>query len=120
MRTHHSRFLALLPDSSSHKHTLSGPFTVAPFFYVWNTGKKNQSPRSKTYEIWSKWNGSGGIPANSKSKTPSADSNLGPRCEASDKTKDLPTLGPRVEATNETRNTPCRGGGEWMGRVLRL
>ncbi|GBM82785.1 hypothetical protein AVEN_10414-1 [Araneus ventricosus] len=55
--------------------------------------------------------GSGGIPTNSKSKTPSADSNLGPRCEGSGKTKDLPTLGPCVEARNETRNPPCWGGG---------
>ncbi|GBN27135.1 hypothetical protein AVEN_120330-1 [Araneus ventricosus] len=50
---------------------------------------------------------SGGIPTNSKSKTPFADSNLGPRCEGSGKTKDLPTLGPRVEARNEIRNPPC-------------
>ncbi|GBM91302.1 hypothetical protein AVEN_69674-1 [Araneus ventricosus] len=39
------------------------------------------------------------------------DSNLRPRCEASRRTKDLPTLEPRVEATNETQNPPCRGGG---------
>ncbi|GBM81721.1 hypothetical protein AVEN_273236-1 [Araneus ventricosus] len=75
-----------------------------------NTGKKNLSSRSKTYEIWRKWIGNGGIPNNSKSKTPSADSNLGPRCEGNGKTKDLPTLGSRVEAINETRNPPCGGG----------
>ncbi|GBN55341.1 hypothetical protein AVEN_128394-1 [Araneus ventricosus] len=40
------------------------------------------------------------------------DSNLGPLCEGSGRTKDLPTLGPRVEARNETRNPPCGGGGE--------
>ncbi|GBN14177.1 hypothetical protein AVEN_3979-1 [Araneus ventricosus] len=40
--------------------------------------------------------GSGGIPTNSKSKTSSADSNLGPRWEGSDKTKDLPTFGLRI------------------------
>ncbi|GBM41379.1 hypothetical protein AVEN_62674-1 [Araneus ventricosus] len=39
------------------------------------------------------------------------DSNLGPRCEASRRPKDLPILGPRVEGRNETRNLPCRGGG---------
>ncbi|GBO25482.1 hypothetical protein AVEN_147032-1 [Araneus ventricosus] len=53
--------------------------------------------------------GSGRIPANSKSKTSSADSNLGPRCEGSGKTKVLPSLGPRVEARNETRNPPRLG-----------
>ncbi|GBM20618.1 hypothetical protein AVEN_230216-1 [Araneus ventricosus] len=37
--------------------------------------------------------GSGGISTNSKSKTSSADSNLGPRCEGSGKAKDLPALG---------------------------
>ncbi|GBO08463.1 hypothetical protein AVEN_60840-1 [Araneus ventricosus] len=71
---------------------------------------KNLSLRSKTYEIWSKSIGSGGIPKNSKSKTPSADSDLRPRCEGSGKTKDLPTLGSRVEAINEIRNPPCGGG----------
>ncbi|GBO18181.1 hypothetical protein AVEN_41143-1 [Araneus ventricosus] len=64
--------------------------------------RENLSSRSETYEIWSKWIGSGGILKNSKSKTPPADSNLGPRCEGSGKTKDLPTLGPRVEARNES------------------
>ncbi|GBO46785.1 hypothetical protein AVEN_124390-1 [Araneus ventricosus] len=81
---------------------------------------ENLSSRSKTYEIWSKWIGSGGIPKNSKSKTPCADSNLGPRCEGSEKTKSLPTLGPRVEARNETRNPPCGGGGVYVGGILRL
>ncbi|GBM05924.1 hypothetical protein AVEN_135285-1 [Araneus ventricosus] len=67
---------------------------------------------SKTYEIRSKWIGSGGILKNSKSKTPyAADSNLEPRCEGSVKTKDLPTLSPRVEARNETRNPPSGGRG---------
>ncbi|GBM27793.1 hypothetical protein AVEN_254942-1 [Araneus ventricosus] len=56
---------------------------------------------------------SGGIPTNSKSKTSSADSNLGPRCEGSDTIKDLPTLGPCVEARNETRNPPCWGRKVW-------
>ncbi|GBN86342.1 hypothetical protein AVEN_80137-1 [Araneus ventricosus] len=55
--------------------------------------------------------GSGGIQKNSKSKTSSDDSNLGSRCKASGKTKDLPTLGPRVEARNETLNPPYEGGG---------
>ncbi|GBM01070.1 hypothetical protein AVEN_136626-1 [Araneus ventricosus] len=64
--------------------------------------------------------GSGGIPTNSKFKTSSADCNLGPRCESSAKTKNLPTLGPRVEARNETRNPPCSGRGMWVGRILRL
>ncbi|GBN08510.1 hypothetical protein AVEN_111938-1 [Araneus ventricosus] len=34
------------------------------------------SSRSKTFEVWSKWIGSGGITKNSKSKTPSANSNF--------------------------------------------
>ncbi|GBL84860.1 hypothetical protein AVEN_93882-1 [Araneus ventricosus] len=72
---------------------------------------ENLSSRSKTYEIWSKWIGSGGIPKNSKSKTPSADFSLGPRCEGSGKIKNLPTLSPRVEHRNETRNPLCGGGG---------
>ncbi|GBL83042.1 hypothetical protein AVEN_165275-1 [Araneus ventricosus] len=50
---------------------------------------------------------SGGIQKNSKSKTSSADSNLGPRCEAIGTSKDLPTLEPRFEGRNETRNLPC-------------
>ncbi|GBL92822.1 hypothetical protein AVEN_144931-1, partial [Araneus ventricosus] len=59
---------------------LSGPFTTVPYWNFWkNTGRKNLSQRSKTYEIWSKWIQSSGIQKNSKSKTPSADSNLGPR-----------------------------------------
>ncbi|GBM37061.1 hypothetical protein AVEN_228080-1 [Araneus ventricosus] len=37
-------------------------------------------------------------------KTPSTDSNLGPRFEGSGETKDLPTLGPRIEVRKETRN----------------
>ncbi|GBM93089.1 hypothetical protein AVEN_204587-1 [Araneus ventricosus] len=53
---------------------------------------------------------------NSQSKTPSADSNLGPRCEGSGKTKDLPTLRPRDEARNETQNPPFGGGGGKGGR----
>ncbi|GBN18626.1 hypothetical protein AVEN_227921-1 [Araneus ventricosus] len=83
---------------SAHSNSFKRQFTAAP---IWNTGSKNQSSRSKTCEIWSKWIGSGGIPTNSKSKTPSADSNLGPRCEGSGKTKYLPTLGPRMEARNK-------------------
>ncbi|GBO12540.1 hypothetical protein AVEN_130629-1 [Araneus ventricosus] len=50
--------------------------------------------------------GSDGIPTTSKSKTSSADFNLGPRCEGSGKTKELPTLRHRVKTRNETRNTP--------------
>ncbi|GBL73328.1 hypothetical protein AVEN_159361-1 [Araneus ventricosus] len=50
------------------------------------------------------------IRKNSKSIPPSADSNLGPRCEGSGKIKDLPTLGPRVEARNDIRNPPYGGG----------
>ncbi|GBN18409.1 Neuropeptide-like 1 [Araneus ventricosus] len=52
---------------------------------------------------------SGGIQKNSKSKTSSADSNLGPRCEASGTSKDLPTLKPIFEGRNETSNLPCEG-----------
>ncbi|GBM43111.1 hypothetical protein AVEN_222167-1 [Araneus ventricosus] len=84
---------------------LSESFTFGPFWNFWNTGKKNQSSRSKTYV--EQMIGSGGIPTNSKSKISSADSNLGPRCEGSGKTKDLHTLGPRFEVRNETRNPPC-------------
>ncbi|GBM29889.1 hypothetical protein AVEN_246453-1 [Araneus ventricosus] len=61
-----------------------------------------------------------GIPKDLKSKTQSADSNFRPRCEDSDKTKDLPTLVPRVEARNETRNSPCGGRGAWMEGIRRL
>ncbi|GBM98324.1 hypothetical protein AVEN_113422-2-1, partial [Araneus ventricosus] len=53
---------------------------------------------------WMEWS-TDELPA-LKSKTPSADSNLGPRCEDRGRTKDLPTLGPRVEAGSETRNPP--------------
>ncbi|GBM56750.1 hypothetical protein AVEN_211086-1 [Araneus ventricosus] len=70
--------------------------------------RENLSSRSKTYEIWSKWIGSGGIPKNSKSKTLSTDFNLAPRCKGSGKTKDLPTLGHRVEARDETRGAGGR------------
>ncbi|GBN80528.1 hypothetical protein AVEN_202193-1 [Araneus ventricosus] len=62
----------------------------------------------------------GGITKNLKSKTPSADSHLRPRCEGSGKTKDLPTLAPRVEARNETRNPPREGRGKWVAGILRL
>ncbi|GBL90980.1 hypothetical protein AVEN_184379-1 [Araneus ventricosus] len=72
--------------------------------------RKNISSRSKTYEIWSKCIRSDGIQKNSKSKTPSADSNLRFPCEASGRAKDLPRLTPRVEARNETRNLTCRAG----------
>ncbi|GBN54499.1 hypothetical protein AVEN_63405-1 [Araneus ventricosus] len=41
---------------------------------------------------------------NSKSKTSSADSNLGPRCEESGTSKDLPALEPHFECRNETQN----------------
>ncbi|GBO03957.1 hypothetical protein AVEN_250178-1 [Araneus ventricosus] len=79
---------------------------------------------------------SGGIQKKLKSKTPTADSNLGPRCEARGKTIVLPRLGPRVEARgktivlprlgpcvearNEIRNRPCGGRGEWVAGILRL
>ncbi|GBL91985.1 hypothetical protein AVEN_116332-1 [Araneus ventricosus] len=53
---------------------------------------------------------------NSKSKTPPAYSNWGPRCEGSGRTKDLPTLEPRVEARNEIQNPPFGGGGVKGGR----
>ncbi|GBO41857.1 hypothetical protein AVEN_219599-1 [Araneus ventricosus] len=43
-------------------------------------------------------NGKAGIPTNSKSNTPCADSNLEPRCEGSGISKELPRLGPRDEA----------------------
>ncbi|GBM15081.1 hypothetical protein AVEN_150098-1 [Araneus ventricosus] len=39
-----------------------------------------------------------GIPTISKSNTSCADSNLGPRCEGSGTSKDVPRLGPRDEA----------------------
>ncbi|GBN84379.1 hypothetical protein AVEN_271817-1 [Araneus ventricosus] len=62
----------------------------------------------------------GGIQKNLKAKTQSADSNLGPRCEGSGKTKDLPTLPPRVKARNETRNPPLGGRGVWVAGILQL
>ncbi|GBM15083.1 hypothetical protein AVEN_150100-1 [Araneus ventricosus] len=43
-------------------------------------------------------NGKAGIPTNSKSNTSCTDSNLGPRCEGSDTSKDLPRLEPCDEA----------------------
>ncbi|GBM15873.1 hypothetical protein AVEN_260144-1 [Araneus ventricosus] len=42
--------------------------------------------------------GKAGIPTNSKFNTSCTDSNLGPRCEGSGTSKDLPRLGPRDEA----------------------
>ncbi|GBN46797.1 hypothetical protein AVEN_127192-1 [Araneus ventricosus] len=60
----------------------------------------------------------GGIQKNLKSKIQSKDSNLRPRCEGSDKTKDLPTLAPRVEARNETRSPPRGGRGVWVALNL--
>ncbi|GBN41412.1 hypothetical protein AVEN_117088-1 [Araneus ventricosus] len=53
--------------------------------------------------------GSGGI-QNPKRHLPN--SNLGPRCEATSKTKDLATPGPRVQARNKTRN-PSKGWEEF-------
>ncbi|GBO07217.1 hypothetical protein AVEN_38913-1 [Araneus ventricosus] len=69
-----------------------------------------------------------------KSKTSSANSNLGPRSEASGKTIFLPRLGPRseasgktiflprlgprVEARNESRNPPCGGREVLVGGIL--
>ncbi|GBM38394.1 hypothetical protein AVEN_254301-1 [Araneus ventricosus] len=76
----------------------NGPYTAVPNWNFWNTGRENLSSRAKAYKNWSKWIGSGGIPKNSKSKTPFSDSNLGPRCEGSGRTKELPTLASRVEA----------------------
>ncbi|GBM24466.1 hypothetical protein AVEN_41111-1 [Araneus ventricosus] len=50
------------------------------------------------------WNINAGIQTNSKSNTSCADSNLGPGCEGSSTSKDLPRLGPRDEARkSETR-----------------
>ncbi|GBN85016.1 hypothetical protein AVEN_149013-1 [Araneus ventricosus] len=46
------------------------------------------------------------IHKNLKFKLIPIETNLRPRCEGSNKTKDLPTLAPRVEAGNETRNPP--------------
>ncbi|GBN49045.1 hypothetical protein AVEN_189655-1 [Araneus ventricosus] len=54
-----------------------------------------------------------GIQTNSKFKTQSANSNLGSRCEAIGKTKDLPTLAPRDEGRKETRILPCGGEEEY-------
>ncbi|GBN09091.1 hypothetical protein AVEN_32561-1 [Araneus ventricosus] len=84
--------------------------------------------------MWNKWIGSGGIQKDSKSKTPSADSDLGPRCAASEKIIVLPRLGPRcsvsekiivlprlgprVEARKETRNLTYRGRGVWVAGIL--
>ncbi|GBM28396.1 hypothetical protein AVEN_262156-1 [Araneus ventricosus] len=72
-----------------------------------STGRKKQSSRSKTYEIWNYldflfW-------MNSNSKTSCADSNLRPQCEASGTSKDLPRLRPRDEA--KTRKSAEWGGG---------
>ncbi|GBN41965.1 hypothetical protein AVEN_247170-1 [Araneus ventricosus] len=50
-----------------------------------------------------------GIQKNLKFKTQSAYSNLGPRCDARGKTKDMPTLAPGDEGRNETRVPPCGG-----------
>ncbi|GBN94426.1 hypothetical protein AVEN_182006-1 [Araneus ventricosus] len=53
------------------------------------------------FKIWWKLayrNGKSGIPTNSKSNISCADSNLGPQCEGSGTSKDLPRLGPRDEA----------------------
>ncbi|GBN11893.1 hypothetical protein AVEN_22227-1 [Araneus ventricosus] len=99
---------------------LSWTFTVIPIWNFWKTGRKSLSSSSKTYEIWSKWIGSGGIPKNSKSKAPSADSNLVPPCEGSGKTKDLPTLGLRVEARNEARNPPVEEEKKRAEGILRF
>ncbi|GBL94195.1 hypothetical protein AVEN_163517-1 [Araneus ventricosus] len=118
----HTNLKAFGPDEFSvHQTLLSGTFTDVPNWNSWNTErKKNLSSRSKTYEIWSKWIRRDEIQKNSKSKTPSADSNLGSRCEASGKTIVLIRLGPRVEARNETRNPPCGGRGVWLAGILRL
>ncbi|GBL78658.1 hypothetical protein AVEN_65231-1 [Araneus ventricosus] len=62
----------------------------------------------------------GGIQKSLKSKTQSADSKMRPRCEGSDKTKDLPTVTPRVEARNENRNPSREGRGVWVAGILRL
>ncbi|GBN96759.1 hypothetical protein AVEN_173331-1 [Araneus ventricosus] len=71
--------------------------------------RKNLSSRSKTYEIWSKWIRSGGIQKQLKSISPSADSNLGPRCKAREKTIVPPSLGPRCEASGKTIVPPRLG-----------
>ncbi|GBL85325.1 hypothetical protein AVEN_222779-1 [Araneus ventricosus] len=59
---------------------------------------------------------SGGISTNSKSKISCADSNLRPRCEASDTSKGLPRLRPRDEA----RKSEIREWGreEWYRRAM--
>ncbi|GBM95106.1 hypothetical protein AVEN_137449-1 [Araneus ventricosus] len=81
------------PNKPCEDSELSGPFTTVPNWNFWKTGKKNLSLTTKTYETWSKWTRGGGIQKNSKSETPSADSNLGPLCEASGKAIVLPRLG---------------------------
>ncbi|GBM29396.1 hypothetical protein AVEN_253917-1 [Araneus ventricosus] len=87
----------------------TAPFTAVPNWNFWNKGRKSLSSWSKSYEIWSKWIRSGGIQKNSKYKTPSADSNLGPQCEVSEETNVLPKLGPRVEASGKTIVLPRLG-----------
>ncbi|GBM85600.1 hypothetical protein AVEN_38371-1 [Araneus ventricosus] len=59
-----------------------------------------------------------GIQTNSKSNSSCVDSNLGPRCEGSGLSKDLPTLRPRVDCRNETLSLPLRGRGRWKKLVL--
>ncbi|GBM81017.1 hypothetical protein AVEN_138287-1 [Araneus ventricosus] len=61
-------------------------------------------------------NGNAGVQTNSKSNTSCADSNLGPRLEDSDTSKDRPTLRPRVEGRNGTRNLSVweEEGLEWV------
>ncbi|GBM48363.1 hypothetical protein AVEN_37813-1 [Araneus ventricosus] len=51
--------------------------------------------------VWKWWNSN-----ELKIQNSIHDSILGPRCEGSGTTKDLPTLEPRVEARKETQN-PC-------------
>ncbi|GBN58028.1 hypothetical protein AVEN_80846-1 [Araneus ventricosus] len=54
-----------------------------------------------------------------KSKLNLIETNFRPRCEDSDKTKDLPTLAPRVETRYETRNPP-HGGRVWEATLIHV
>ncbi|GBN14856.1 hypothetical protein AVEN_104173-1 [Araneus ventricosus] len=85
----------------------------------WEHGKEEPIAKFENLSNLEQMVRNGGIQNNLKSKTPSADSNLGPRCECSSRTKDLPTLAPRVEGKNGTRNLPRGGRGVRMAGILR-
>ncbi|GBO27610.1 hypothetical protein AVEN_220728-1 [Araneus ventricosus] len=70
------------------------------------TNRQGRKPMKFGVNDWKWWN----------SNELKIQNNLGPPCEGSGKTKDLPTLGPRVEARNETRNPLCWGRGVWCGK----